>query len=195
MLKKTITYTDFDGIQRTEDFYFNLTKAEIAEMQLRSNNSLGEQLEAIGRSGNPSLIMDAFKDLIFQAYGERTPDGRGFKKSREIAEAFSHTEAYSVFFMELCTDSDAASAFVNGIIPRDLDTPISQPKSERPNTEMQAQQEQREHKLQELRTTEEKASLADNIGSNTVIATAQPFQTEEDFRAFRKWQQDQAHNG
>ena len=116
MLKKTITYTDYNGITRTEDFYFNLTKAEIMEMQLSTNGGLDVMIKKIIDSQDaPSIKI--FKELILKAYGEKSDDGKRFVKSKEISEGFAQTEAYSQLFMELATDTDAASKFVNGIVP------------------------------------------------------------------------------
>ena len=117
MLKKTITYTDYNGITRTEDFYFNLTKAEIMEMQLSTNGGLDVMIKKIIDSQDAPSIIKIFKELILKAYGEKSPDGKRFIKSEEISTAFSQTEAYSQLFMELATDADAASTFVNGIVP------------------------------------------------------------------------------
>ena len=117
MLKKTITYTDYNGITRTEDFYFNLTKAEIMEMQLSTNGGLDIMIKKIIDSQDAPSIIKIFKELILKAYGEKSDDGKRFVKSKEISEGFAQTEAYSQLFMELATDTDAASKFVNGIVP------------------------------------------------------------------------------
>jgi hypothetical protein len=117
MLKKTISYTDYDDNKRTEDFYFNLTKAEATEMQLSVDGGLEKKLRKIIASADSKEILNIFKELILKAYGEKSSDGRRFIKSKELMEAFSQTEAYSELFMELATNADAAVAFVNGIIP------------------------------------------------------------------------------
>lgn len=117
MLKKTITYTDYNGSERTEDFYFNLTKAEIMEMELSTSGGLAEMIQRIVKAQDAPAIIKIFKELVLKAYGEKSPDGKRFIKSEEISTAFSQTEAYSQIFMELATDSDAAAAFVNGIVP------------------------------------------------------------------------------
>lgn len=120
MLKKTITYTDYNGQERTEDFYFNLSKAEIMEMELSTVGGFGEMLQRIIAAQDGPTIVKIFKELVLKAYGEKTPDGKRFVKSDELREAFAQTEAYSNLFMELATDSKAASDFVNGVIPADL---------------------------------------------------------------------------
>lgn len=117
MLKKTITYTDYNGVERTEDHYFNLTKAEIMEMEMSTTGGLTEMIQRIVAAKDAPAIIKVFKDLILKAYGVKSPDGKRFIKSKEISDAFSQTEAYSQLFMELATDADAAAEFVNGIVP------------------------------------------------------------------------------
>ena len=118
MLKKTVTYTDYNGVERTEDFYFNLTKAEITEMELSTEGGLETMIRKIVAEKNAPAIIKIFKDLVLRAYGEKSPDGRRFIKNDEVRDAFAQTEAYSEIFMELATDADAASAFANGITPK-----------------------------------------------------------------------------
>lgn len=117
MLKKTITYTDYNEVERTEDFYFNLTKAEIMEMELSTTGGLSEMITRIVNAKDAPAIIKIFKELILKAYGEKSADGKRFVKSQEISEAFAQTEAYSILFMELSTDADAAAKFVNAIVP------------------------------------------------------------------------------
>lgn len=119
MLKKTVTYTDFDGRERTEDFYFNLTKAELMDLELSREGGLQKQIDKIIASQSVPQIVEIFKTLVLKAYGEKSDDGRRFMKSPEITEAFKETQAYSDIFMEFATDSDAAAAFINGIVPED----------------------------------------------------------------------------
>ena len=117
MLKKTITYIDYNGTERKEDFYFNLSKAEIMEMEMGTTGGMVEMINKIIAAQDAPAIIDMFKKMILKAYGEKSADGKRFIKSKEISEAFSQTEAYSQLFMELATDADAASKFVNGIVP------------------------------------------------------------------------------
>ena len=117
MLKKTITYTDYNGLERTEDFYFNLTKAEIMEMELSTTGGLSDMITRIVNAKDAPAIIKVFKDLILRAYGEKSADGKRFVKSQEISDAFAQTEAYSILFMELSTDADAAAKFINAIVP------------------------------------------------------------------------------
>ena len=129
MIKKTITYVDFDGVTRTEDFYFNLTKAEITEMDLSYEGGLQPMVEKITTSKNITEILGVFKDIIRKAYGEKSLDGKHFMKSKEINDSFTSTEAYSELLMECLSDPDSASAFINGIIPQNLEnkSPIPAP--------------------------------------------------------------------
>lgn len=122
MLKKTVTYTDYNGVERTEDFYFNLTKAEVAEMELSTDGGLEAMIRRVVAEKNNKAIVKIFKELVLKSYGEKSPDGKRFVKNDAVREAFSQTEAYSDIFMELATDADAAAAFVNGIIPS-MDSP------------------------------------------------------------------------
>lgn len=122
MLKKTITYTDYNGNERTEDFYFNLSKAELAEMELSAEGGLAETLKRIIAAQDGKQLVAIFKDLVLRSYGEKSPDGKRFIKSEELRTAFSQTEAYSDLFMELATNDKAAVEFVNGIVPSDVST-------------------------------------------------------------------------
>ena len=125
MLKKTITYEDFNGVERKEDFYFNLSKAEIMEMQFGTVGGLDVMLKKIIDAKDVKSIMDTFKMLILKAYGIKSDDGRRFIKSEEISKEFEQTEAYSILYMELASDANAAAEFVNGIIPKDVATEVS----------------------------------------------------------------------
>ena len=120
MLKKTVTYVDYNGVERTEDFYFNLSKAEVAEMELSVEGGFSKMLEEIVKSKDNVRIMELFKQMVLKAYGEKSADGKRFVKSKELSEAFSQTEAYSEIFIELALDEKAAAAFVNGIMPANL---------------------------------------------------------------------------
>lgn len=117
MLKKTITYPDYDGNTRTEEFYFNLSQAEVTEMELSVDGGLTQMIKRIVAAQDGKRIIETFKDLILKSYGEKSPDGKRFVKNQELRDAFAQTEAYSQLFMELAMDDAAASVFVNGIIP------------------------------------------------------------------------------
>ena len=124
MLKKTIKYEDYNGTQREEDFYFNLTKAELMEMEMGTTGGLAEMIDNVVKAQNAPSIIKIFKDLVLKAYGEKSPDGKRFIKVNDagipLSIGFSQTEAYSQLFMELATDAKAASDFVNGIIPANM---------------------------------------------------------------------------
>lgn len=117
MLKKTITYTDYDGVERKEDFYFNLNKAELIEMELGTSGGLANRIKKIVDSQDATAIIKIFKDLVLKAYGVKSDDGKRFIKSKELSEEFSQTEAYANLFMELASNADEATRFINGILP------------------------------------------------------------------------------
>lgn len=134
MLKKVIKYEDFDGNERTEEHYFNLTKAEILEWVTATNGdyTLDKYLAQIGKERNGKKIMETFRDLIHRSYGKKSLDGRRFIKTEEIKQGFMETEAYSVLFMELVTDAKKAAEFLNGIVPRDMSAEIDKILKENP---------------------------------------------------------------
>lgn len=117
MLKKTITYTDFNDVERTEDFYFNLTAAEVTEMEMSTVGGLAEMIQRIVAAKDVPEIVKIFKDIILRAYGVKSADGKRFIKSDDISAEFAQTNAYSQLFMELATDPDKAGEFVNAITP------------------------------------------------------------------------------
>jgi hypothetical protein len=119
MLKKNIKYVDYDGIDRAEDFYFNLNKAEVIELQLGTVGGLTKTLEKIVQEKDTSRIIEYFKTIILKAYGEKSADGRRFIKSQELRDAFEQTEAYSELFMELASDAKMAAEFINGVLPKE----------------------------------------------------------------------------
>ena len=124
MLKETITYKDYNDNERTEDFYFHLTKAEITEMEMSITGGLTEMINRVVASQDVPAIIKIFKDLILKAYGEKSPDGKRFMKvdkdGTPLSIGFSQTEAYSQLFMKLATDANAAANFINGIMPADI---------------------------------------------------------------------------
>lgn len=124
MYKKTITFTDYNGVERTEDFYFNLNESEVMKLEMRVPGGLTAMMQRIVQKLDAQQIIDTFEDLIRQSYGEKSPDGREFRKDAGLVERFMQTEAYNKLFMELCTDSKAASEFFNSIIPQKLDSEV-----------------------------------------------------------------------
>lgn len=120
MIKENIAYTDYNGVERKEDFYFNLTKAEIMEMEMSTKGGLAEMIQRIIAAQDQPAIIKIFKDLIIKSYGVKSADGKRFIKNDEVVEEFVQTEAFSQLFMKLATDPDAAAKFVNGIVPADM---------------------------------------------------------------------------
>lgn len=120
MLKKKITYTDFDGNERTEEFYFNLTKAEISEMELTTEGGLSTKLKRIAASKDVPELYSAFKGIILKAYGIKSDDGRRFIKNEKLSEEFTQTAAYSELMMSFLQEENAASDFVNLLLPQDM---------------------------------------------------------------------------
>lgn len=117
MLAKPITYTDYDGNVRTETFYFNISKAEIAEMELRTPGGYTSYLKKIIDAKDQIELVDTFMVFIMNAYGEKSEDGRYFQKSEEISKRFKSSPAYDELLFELLQDPDAASTFINSIMP------------------------------------------------------------------------------
>jgi len=124
LLKKTVTYENFNGEEVTEEHYFHLSKAELVEMELSMEGGLSKHLENLVESGDGGTIMRTFKQLLLDAYGKKSEDGRHFHKNQEIKDEFASSEAYSQIFMELATNASAAAEFVNGIIPAGLDQEV-----------------------------------------------------------------------
>lgn len=120
MLKKTIKYTNYDGAEREKDFFFNLKKSELVDLQYKTSKGFIAYIEEITKAGDNSELWKAFRDIVLMAYGEKSDDGERFMKSPEISKAFEETEAFSVLIMELIEKEGAASDFINGIMPKDL---------------------------------------------------------------------------
>lgn len=120
MLRKTMTYTDYNGEERTEDFYFNLTKAEVLEMAMSENGGLDAFIERIVAERDQKKIISLFKEIIVKSYGQKSLDGKRFIKTPEVVEEFTQTEAYSDLFTELALDAEKGAAFFNAIIPANM---------------------------------------------------------------------------
>lgn len=118
MLKKTMTYTDFDGQERTEDFYFNLTQAEVLEMEMSTVGGIQKLVDKIVAEKDLGRMIEFFKEVIKKAYGEKSLDGKYFIKSEDSLNRFMQTQAFSDLFIELATVPNAAEAFVSGIVPK-----------------------------------------------------------------------------
>lgn len=120
MLTKTITYTDYNGVQRKETFNFNLNKAELMEMQMGTTGGYTAMIEKIIETQDLPALINIFKDLVLKSYGVKSDDGKRFIKSAKLSEEFSQTEAYVELYMELATNAEKAAEFANGIIPQEL---------------------------------------------------------------------------
>lgn len=120
MLKKGITYTDYNGEKQTDEYYFNLSKAEIVEMQFSKEGGLSDFIKRITNAKDEGKLVELMKEMILKSYGIKSDDGKRFIKSEELSKEFSQTEAYSTLFIELATDEKAAIDFFNGIIPSEL---------------------------------------------------------------------------
>lgn len=118
MIKKTITYTDYNGNSRTEDFYFNLNKAEVLELELSTDGGLEAFVNKVVAEHDTRNLCSLFKSLVLKAYGVKSLDGKRFEKSQKLRDEFEQTEAYAEIFTTLATDTDAAIEFFNGIIPK-----------------------------------------------------------------------------
>ena len=128
MLKKTVTYEDFDGNTVTDEFEFNLTKTELTEMNLAQDGGLDKFIEKIVKEEDQKKIYDLFKELVVKAYGKRSEDGKRFIKSEQMSEEFTQTAAFDAMMIEMLTSDNAALAtdFIKGIIPRDIAAQVSQ---------------------------------------------------------------------
>ncbi|MDR1753389.1 MAG: hypothetical protein LBR74_00580 [Eubacterium sp.] len=120
MLKKTITYEDFNGVKRTEDFFFNLNKAELLELQFGESGGLSNILERIVAENDSQKMMEMFKKVITMSYGQKSDDGKRFIKNQQVLEYFTSTNAFSDLFMEIATDADKAAEFIKAILPADI---------------------------------------------------------------------------
>lgn len=120
MIKLTETYVDYNGVERTEDFYFHFTKAELLKMEMGVKGGLAEMVKRAAQTQDAPTIIKVFEDLVAKSYGVKTPDGKGFNKDPEIVKEFLQTEAYSNIFMRLATDDEEAARFVNGVVPADM---------------------------------------------------------------------------
>jgi hypothetical protein len=120
MLKRNITYEDFNGNSQTNVFYFNLSKAELVEFEASVDGGLESTIRDIVAAENKRELIALFKRLILMSIGERSEDGQRFVKTDRVRDEFQQTNAYSELFMELATDDTAATEFIKGILPRDI---------------------------------------------------------------------------
>lgn len=138
MLKREIKYEDFNGEEAIDTFYFNISKAELIELEVEYDKGFGKFLQSVVESKDNKELVKRFKEIILMAYGEKSPDGKRFVKNEQIREEFSQTAAFQSLFLELASDEKAAAAFVEGVLPRDVvgqidqDKPVAIPPSQAP---------------------------------------------------------------
>ena len=124
MHKETITYEDWNGVERTEDFYFNLTEQELVKMDVQENSALQDKIDKVIKAKSQQEILDLFEKIVYVSYGVKSEDGKRFIKSKEVKDAFLESPAYSMIYMMLATDAQAASKFVNEIMPKPKNAPV-----------------------------------------------------------------------
>ena len=125
MLKKTITYKDFNGVEHTEDFFFHLSEVELIELEVSEREGFGELLQRIIDEKDAKNLVGIFRKFILEAYGEKSEDGKRFIKSDQLREEFSQTAAYPALYMELATNAQVAADFMTGILPAELATKLA----------------------------------------------------------------------
>lgn len=123
MVKETITYTDYNGVERKEEYLFNMNKAELMELEMTTEGGLSAMIQSIIDANDIPEIVKIFKKLLLMAYGKKSPDGKRFIKSEELSKEFAQTEAYSELFMELATNAEKAAEFINKMIPEIPEVP------------------------------------------------------------------------
>lgn len=134
MITETIKYTDYNGTERTETYYFNLSKPELLKIEMSEEGSFGDKLKEAVRTNNVRSIIDSIELLILKSIGVKSEDGRRLVKSEELSKAFQESPAYEELYMKLMTNADAAAAFINGIMPSDIAAQL--PKTEEELTKM-----------------------------------------------------------
>lgn len=120
MIKETVTYTDYNGMERTEDFYFNMNKVELMKMEFGSAGGFAAMVKRAIASNESAVLLDVFEKLVRDAYGVKSPDGKRFIKSKELTDEFVQSPAYETIYMKMVMDDVAAARFINGIMPKDI---------------------------------------------------------------------------
>lgn len=120
MFKKTVTYRDFNDVERTEEYFFHLSTTEVLKLEKNKDGSLSEQLEKIQRDEDEAAMLDMITKLVLLAYGEKSEDGRRFVKSDKLVEEFTETEAYSQIFLDIMTNENELIDFITGILPKEM---------------------------------------------------------------------------
>lgn len=116
MLKKVVNYFDFDGNQRSDTLYFNLTEVEVARLEVKFQGGLEEHVNNLNAQERPDEILELFETVLRMSYGEKSEDGRFFHKTEDKTKAFMDSAAYTAIFMELLSDADKAADFFNAIV-------------------------------------------------------------------------------
>lgn len=132
MIKWPITFETYNGETITEDFYFNLNKAELIQMQFDVNGSYTQFIERISNEHDVKSLADEFKKIILMSYGKKSDDGRVFRKSKELRSDFEQSEAFAVLYMDLLGNADVASKFITGILPKDMQQAVEQQQTQTP---------------------------------------------------------------
>lgn len=119
MLKKTVTYEDYNGVEQTEDFYFNLTKVECMELEFGfgTGETLSGSIRTLINAGDMATVISTIKKIVLTSYGVKSPDGKRFIKNDELRTAFEETPAFEQIYWELVTDAEKAADFISGIVP------------------------------------------------------------------------------
>lgn len=118
MLKKTVKFKNYDDVEITKDLYFNLRKDELISMQFEENGGLDKLLTKMQNEKDSKEIMKMFEKILKASYGEKSPDGNEFIKSEEVWNRFKSSNAYEVLFMELVSDANKLSQFIESVIPK-----------------------------------------------------------------------------
>lgn len=129
MIKETLTYTDYSGTKREEDFFFNLTQVEWIRVSAKCGGDIRAFVAKCVRENDLSSMLEFIETLVQTAYGEKSPDGRRFIKNDEVLESFIRTEAYNDFVISLFTDANKATNFFNRLVPKELPADVKAPSS------------------------------------------------------------------
>lgn len=126
MIKKTVTYKDLNGKERTETFYFHYFESEIMDMEMSEEGGLAERIQRIIDAKDQASLLKVIKKFVIDAYGIKSDDGRRFNKSQEVKDAFVECPAYSKIYMELLTNDELAAEFVNKVVPEDMGAQLAE---------------------------------------------------------------------
>lgn len=119
MLKKTVTYEDYNGVEHTEDFYFNLTKVECMELEFGfgADETLSGSIQTLINAGDMATVIKTIKKIVLTSYGIKSPDGKRFIKNDTVRTEFEENPAFEQIYWELVTNSEKAADFITGIMP------------------------------------------------------------------------------